>query len=111
MKLAVDTPIMDLLTGEQANFMGSPATLRRVIIYCGQVPGAPQGATEPPEDAAKAFELAMRAASAPKDGHMTLDVKEASFLKTRANSMTFPMMAGPLDMALEGASEGEPDES
>lgn len=106
MKINVDQPIIDLMTGKQGEFAGFPATLKAVIIYCGQMPAGQANAPEPPEEAAKAFDLAVRASSAP-GGVMTLTLNEASFIKTRAYRLCFPLYAGALDKALEAAAEAE----
>lgn len=104
MKINVDQPIIDMLTGKQGDFAGQPATIKSVIIYCGQMPAGQSGAPEPPEEAARAFDLAVRASTA-RNGSMTLDLNEASFLKTRAYRMCFPLYAGALDKVLEAAAE------
>ena len=105
MKIDVNQPVMDLATGQPARFLDADATLRAVIIYVGQNPGSRDG-PENPEEAAKAFDIAVRTATAP-DGMLSLDLNEASFLKTRAYRMCFPLFAGTLDKALEAAAEAE----
>lgn len=108
MRINVDTPIIDMLTGKQGEFAGFAATIKAVIIYCGQMPAGQASAPEPPEEAAKAFDLAVRASTA-RGGVMTLDLNEASFLKTRAYRMCFPLYAGALDKLLEAAADRESD--
>lgn len=106
MKLKLDVPVNDLLTGEQRMMGELPVTIRTLMVRAGSSPH--QDDPQKPEDAVLAWTLASRAASVPKDGAMDLDLKEASFIKTRAFQVLFIDFAGPLHDALEAAAEGDP---
>lgn len=113
MKLKINAPVIDVMTGNQAELPPfGVCTLRTLVCFVGSAPApGANGGVEPKEDAAMAFMLAARAAALPKDdpnAEFELDLKEASFLKTRAYAVLFPKFAGPLDMALEAAA-GPPD--
>lgn len=103
MKLKLDAPVNDLLTGEQRMMGATPVTVRVLVVRAGSSPH--QDDPTKPEDAVQAWTLASRAAAAPKGGDLELTVNEASFLKTRAFQVLFIDFAGPLHDAIEAAAD------
>ncbi len=102
MKLHLDDPVHDLLTGQQVTIEGLPNTLRTLVIRACTTPD--QDDPKDPVSAAQAWELGVRAASTPKDGDMELSVGEAAYLKTRAFKVLFIAFAGPIHSAIEAAA-------
>lgn len=105
MKIKVDEPVMDLLTGEQMELDGRKTVVRHLIIKAGTMPL--QNDPENVGEAAAAWEIAARAAVVPIAGDLELSVDEASLIKTRAFKNLLLYAAGPLHAAIEQAADAE----